>query len=133
MVVERPRMEDLGSYLRQQRTTAKLSLRQLAARAGVSNPYLSQVERGLRRPSAEVLQQLARALEISASAVYARAGLLDDQAAAGTAVPAASQGEQPGVITAVLADPALDDRQRRVLIDVYSTFVSAPHHQEEQP
>lgn len=128
-------MEDLGAYLRQQRTTAQLSLRQLADRAGVSNPYLSQVERGLRRPSAEVLQQLARALEISASAVYARAGLLDDQHDQQDRQPdpqgPPDHGDTPGVIAAVLADPALDERQRQVLIDVYSTFVSHPARQEQ--
>lgn len=112
-----------------------MSLRQLAARAGVSNPYLSQVERGLRRPSADVLQQLARALEISAAALYTRAGLLDESAHPDGDLPAAvhlpdrghaptSPGSSP-VVAAVLADDALDDRQRRILIDVYSAFVGA--------
>jgi transcriptional regulator with XRE-family HTH domain len=100
---------DLGSYLREQREHAKLSLRQLAALAGVSNPYLSQVERGLRKPSAEVLQQIARGLRISAEALYVRAGILEEES-------------RPGVEAAVHADPVLTDRQKRVLLDIYAAF-----------
>src|SRR4051794_24369661 len=101
---------DLGEYLREQRHGAKLSVRQLAALAGVSNPYLSQIERGLRKPSAEVLQQLAKGLRISAEALYVRAGILD--------------GEQGfDVHLAVHADARLSERQKRVLIDLYSTFL----------
>jgi transcriptional regulator with XRE-family HTH domain len=100
---------DLGGYLREQREHARLSVRQLASLAGVSNPYLSQVERGLRKPSAEVLQQIARGLRISAEALYVRAGILD------------SEG-RPGVEVAVNADPDLNDRQRRVLLDIYASF-----------
>lgn len=127
MAVERPKVEDLGDFLRQQRHSAQLSLRQLATRAGVSNPYLSQVERGLRRPSADVLQQLAKALQISAAALYTRAGLLDDVAAAGGTpgeTGGDTSGDSPGVVAAVLADPRLDDRQRRALIDIYTAFVA---------
>lgn len=103
------RVGDLGDYLREQRESARLSVRQLATLAGVSNPYLSQVERGLRRPSAEVLQQIAKGLRISAEALYIRAGILD------------SEG-RPDVEAAVYADPYLNDRQRRVLLDIYSSF-----------
>ncbi|MFC3687129.1 helix-turn-helix domain-containing protein [Aquipuribacter hungaricus] len=105
-------ISDLGGFLREQRQQARMSLRQLAAAAGVSNPYLSQVERGLRRPSAEVLQQIAKGLRISAEALYVRAGLLD-----GT--------EGSDVPVAVAADPYLSERQKRVLLDVYASFVSA--------
>ena len=103
------RMGDLGGYLREQREHARLSVRQLASLAGVSNPYLSQVERGLRRPSAEVLQQIARGLRISAEALYVRAGILDEEG-------------RPGVEAAVHADPDLNERQRRVLLDIYASF-----------
>ena len=108
----RTRVSDLGGFLREQRQQARMSLRQLAEVAGVSNPYLSQVERGLRRPSAEVLQQIAKGLRISAEALYVRAGLLDE--VDGSDVPAA-----------VAADPYLDDRQKRALLDVYASFVAA--------
>lgn len=101
----------LGEYLREQRVSAHLSLRQLAEQAGVSNPYLSQIERGLRRPSAEVLQQLAKALRISAEQLYVQAGILspDDQ-------------EVRSVELAILADPALTERQKQTLMDVYQSF-----------
>jgi transcriptional regulator with XRE-family HTH domain len=104
------RVGDLGGYLREQREHARLSLRQLAQLAGVSNPYLSQVERGLRNPSAEVLQQIARGLQISAEALYVRAGILE------------SAQKRPDVEAAVHADPDLSDRQKRVLLDIYSAF-----------
>ncbi|MFN8075470.1 MAG: helix-turn-helix transcriptional regulator [Kineosporiaceae bacterium] len=111
---------DLGSYLREQRQHARLTLRQLSALAGVSNPYLSQVERGLRKPSAEVLQQIAKALRISAGAVYVRAGILDPDA-------------DSGVEAAVLADPRLSDRHKRVLLDLYRTFLADAPGPEPQP
>ena len=76
-------VETLGDYLREQRVSAQLSLRQLAEQAGVSNPYLSQIERGLRRPSAEVLQQIAKALRISAEQLYIRAGILSPEEGVG--------------------------------------------------
>lgn len=109
---------DLGGYLREQREAAQLSLRQAAKAAGISNPYLSQIERGLRRPSAEILQQLAKGLRISAEQLYVRAGILDDSAA-GAPEPA-------DVTVAILADPRLNDRQRRALLDVYHSFVGDP-------
>ena len=100
---------DIGNYIRQQRTNAQLSLRQLAKIAGVSNPYLSQVERGLRQPSARILQQIATGLRISAEALYVQAGILD-QCAGGQ------------VIDAVNADSDLSERQKQVLLDVYESF-----------
>ncbi len=103
------RVGDLGSYLKEQRESARLSLRQLASAAGVSNPYLSQIERGLRHPSAEVLQGIAKGLQISAEALFQRAGLLEN--AGGMDVEAAVQ-----------SDLRLTGRQKRVLLDIYATF-----------
>jgi transcriptional regulator with XRE-family HTH domain len=100
---------DIGAYIRQQREGAQVSLRQLAKVAGVSNPYLSQVERGLRKPSAEILQQIAKGLRISAEALYIRAGILEQRAAT-------------EVVAALLADPELTERQKQVLLDVYQSF-----------
>ena len=108
--------DSLGEYLRDQRQAAKLSLRQLSELAGVSNPYLSQIERGLKRPSAEILQQLAKGLEVSAESLYVRAGILD--------------AETPGTTTstsdvrrAVAEDPLLTARQKQTLIDIYDSYV----------
>ncbi|NIK54458.1 helix-turn-helix domain-containing protein [Kribbella shirazensis] len=121
----------LGEYLAEQRRNAQLSLRQLSDLAGVSNPYLSQIERGLRKPSAEVLQQLAKALRISAETLYVRAGILDpDDGPDGSGGRAVS-----GVVDAVLLDPALTERQKRVLLDVYTSFVreNTPEEASEPP
>jgi transcriptional regulator with XRE-family HTH domain len=107
-------VESLGDYLREQRLSAQLSLRQLAEQTGVSNPYLSQIERGLRRPSAEVLQQLAKALRVSAETLYVRAGILS-----------LDDGEVRSVELAVLADTGLTERQKQSLLDVYQSFRSA--------
>jgi transcriptional regulator with XRE-family HTH domain len=107
-------VESLGDYLREQRVSARLSLRQLAEQAGVSNPYLSQIERGLRRPSAEVLQQLAKALRISAEQLYLRAGIVSLE----------EGGVGGSVELAVLGDPALTERQKQTLLDVYSSFLA---------
>ena len=107
-------VESLGDYLREQRLSAQLSLRQLAEQTGVSNPYLSQIERGLRRPSAEVLQQLAKALRVSAETLYVRAGILN-----------LDDGEVRSVELAVLADTGLTERQKQSLLDVYQSFRSA--------
>jgi transcriptional regulator with XRE-family HTH domain len=109
-------VENLGEYLREQRLAARLSLRQLAEQTGVSNPYLSQIERGLRRPSAEVLQQLARGLRISAETLYVRAGILN-----------LDESEVRSVELAVLADPGLTERQKQSLLDVYHSFRAANH------
>lgn len=106
---------DLGDYLKEQRQQAQLSLRQLADRTGISNPYLSQIERGLKKPSAEILQSLAKGLRISAEQLYVRAGFLD-------ATPV-GDGQAPDVRRAIQTDPRLTDRQRKVLLDVYSSFV----------
>ncbi|HEY9563906.1 MAG TPA: helix-turn-helix transcriptional regulator [Nocardioides sp.] len=106
-------VETLGDYLKEQRTTAELSLRQLAEQAGVSNPYLSQIERGLRKPSADVLQQLAKALRISAEQLYIRAGILSLEDGAGGSVE-----------LAILADSKLTERQKQSLLDVYSSFLA---------
>lgn len=102
---------NLGEYLREQRRTAQLSLRQLADAAGVSNPYLSQIERGLRKPSAEVLQQVAKALRISAETLYVRAGILDER----------ERGELE-TRAVILADPSMNERQKNVLLQIYDSF-----------
>jgi transcriptional regulator with XRE-family HTH domain len=114
------RASALGDYLREQRTEAKLSLRQLAEATGISNPYLSQIERGLRRPSAEVLQNIAKALQISAETLYVQAGILspDDH-------------DIRSVEAAILADSGLTERQKQSLIDVYRSFRAANPTQEE--
>ncbi len=104
------RVSSIGEYIKEQREQAKISLRQLSAAAGVSNPYLSQIERGLRRPSAEILQQIAKGLRISAEALYVQAGILEDR-------PADS-----GVRAAVLAAPELTERQKQVLLEIYESF-----------
>jgi transcriptional regulator with XRE-family HTH domain len=100
----------IGAYIREQREQAKISLRQLAQAAGVSNPYLSQIERGLRRPSADILQQIARGLRISAEALYVQAGFLEDRPPG------------PGVRDAILKDPDLTERQKQMLLEVYESF-----------
>ena len=106
-------VESLGDYLKEQRLASKLSLRQLSAEAGVSNPYLSQIERGLRKPSADVLQQIAKALRISAEQLYIRAGILSPEDGVGGSVE-----------LAVLADTGLTERQKQSLLDVYSSFLA---------
>ncbi|WP_236789834.1 helix-turn-helix transcriptional regulator [Amycolatopsis sp. GM8] len=111
---------DIGEYIRQQRNNAKISLRQLSKLAGVSNPYLSQIERGVRRPSAEILQQIAKGLRISAEALYVQAGILDQPA--GGPVP-----------DAIRADTALTERQKQVLLDVYGSFRRENNHPTELP
>jgi transcriptional regulator with XRE-family HTH domain len=103
---------NLGEYLREQRRNAQLSLRQLADAAGVSNPYLSQIERGLRKPSAEVLQQVAKALRISAETLYVRAGILD----------AERDRDEVETRAVILADPTLTERQKQVLLQIYVSF-----------
>jgi transcriptional regulator with XRE-family HTH domain len=100
----------IGLYIREQREQAKISIRQLAQAAGVSNPYLSQVERGLRRPSADILQQIAKGLRISAEALYVQAGILDDK-----------EGET-SVTEAIMADAEISERQKQMLIDIYESF-----------
>ena len=101
---------DVGRYIREQRRQAELSLRKLASQAGVSNPYLSQVERGLRQPSAKILKDIAKALRISAETLYVRAGILDED------------GDPTDLEVGILRDPHLTERQKRILIDVYRSF-----------
>lgn len=101
----------LGEYIREQRRHAQYSLRQLAEVAGVSNPYLSQIERGLRKPSAEILQQIAKALRISAETLYVQAGILDERDRDGREVR-----------SAILTDPSITERQKQVLLQVYESF-----------
>jgi transcriptional regulator with XRE-family HTH domain len=103
-------LRDVGDYIREQRNAAQVSLRQLAKAAGVSNPYLSQIERGLRKPSAEILQQIAKALRISAEQLYVRAGILDERAGDDT------------VTAAILGDAGLTERQKQVLLEIYESF-----------
>jgi transcriptional regulator with XRE-family HTH domain len=111
------RWRDLGEFIREQRGVARLSLRRLSDMAGISNPYLSQIERGLRKPSAEILQQIAKALRISAETLYVRAGILEERDGG------------PGLTEEILRDPALTDDQKATLIKVYASFV----HQNTPP
>jgi transcriptional regulator with XRE-family HTH domain len=131
VIVDKPRQQALrgsaaiGDFIREQREQAHVSLRQLARLAGVSNPYLSQIERGLRKPSADILQQIANGLRISAEQLYIRAGILDNR-----------EGSVE-VVGAILADAKLAERHKQVLIDIYESFcredasaitVAAPGH-----
>ncbi len=102
-------VHDLGSFIRTQRESAQVSLRQLAKLAGVSNPYLSQIERGLRKPSAEVLAQIAKGLRVSAEVLYVQAGILE-------------QKEASPVLDAVLTDTAISERQKQLLVEIYESF-----------
>ena len=106
-------MTSVGEFIRTQREIARMSVRRLADLAGVSNPYLSQIERGLRKPSAEILQQIAKALQISAETLYERAGFIDPDAPA------------RGVREAIAADPLLTPEQQQALLNVYESFVGA--------
>ena len=100
---------DIGSFIRSQRENAQVSVRQLAQRSGVSNPYLSQVERGLRKPSADVLSQIAKALRVSAEVLYVRAGILEPS-------------ETSQVRDAIITDTAITERQKQILLDIYASF-----------
>ncbi len=106
-------VRDVGRYIREQRRQAELSLRNLARQAGVSNPYLSQIERGLRQPSAKILKDIAKALRISAETLYVRAGILDE-----------SEDEDgvSGLEVAILRDPHLTERQKQALVEIYRSF-----------
>jgi transcriptional regulator with XRE-family HTH domain len=104
------RWHELGEFIREQRNVGQLSLRKLSEMAGVSNPYLSQIERGLRRPSAEILQQIARALEISSETLYVRAGILDEP-----------DGEVD-VIAEIRRDPQITEEQKKTLVRIYDSF-----------
>lgn len=104
------RWRDLGEFIRQQRGSARLSLRRLSELAGISNPYLSQIERGLRRPSAEILQQIARALRISAETLYVQAGILEPR------------DSNEDLARQILADPHLSEDQKQALVQIYRSF-----------
>lgn len=101
--------QDIGTFIRTQREAAQVSVRQLAEKAGVSNPYLSQIERGLRKPSADVLNQIAKALRLSAEVLYVRAGILEPS-------------EKSEVRDAIVNDTAITERQKQVLLDIYTSF-----------
>jgi transcriptional regulator with XRE-family HTH domain len=104
------RLRDLGEFIRDQRRRDRLSLRKLSELAGISNPYLSQIERGLRKPSAEILQAIARGLQISAETLYVRAGILDER------------DEEHDLVDRILADPTLTERQKQAMVDIYRSF-----------
>ncbi|TPG31524.1 helix-turn-helix domain-containing protein [Mycolicibacterium hodleri] len=112
--------QDIGGFIRSQRELAQVSVRQLAEKAGVSNPYLSQIERGLRKPSAEVLNQIAKALRVSADVLYVRAGLLEPS-------------EPSEVRDAIVMDTAITERQKQVLLDIYTSFREQNEAMDEEP
>src|SRR3954447_25761566 len=111
---------DIGGFIRAQREAAQVSVRQLAEKAGVSNPYLSQIERGLRKPSADVLQQIAKALRVSAEVLYVRAGILEPS-------------ETSEVRDAIITDTAITERQKQVLLDIYTSFCQQNEAVSEEP
>jgi len=114
------RLTDLGGFIRSQRELTRLSVRRLAELAEVSNPYLSQIERGLRKPSADILQQIAKALKISAESLYVKAGILE------------SDGEEPDVVEAVRRDPHLDAGQKETLLRVYESLRAQSAHGDRE-
>jgi transcriptional regulator with XRE-family HTH domain len=116
------RLADVGAFIKAQREVARMSVRRLADLAGVSNPYLSQIERGLRKPSADILQQIAKALQISAETLYVRAGLLSDEAS-----------DDNAVRDAIARDPKLTPEQRGALLNVYDSFVGAGERVRPDP
>jgi transcriptional regulator with XRE-family HTH domain len=118
-------LEALGSFIRSQRKLANLSLRDLADRTRVSNPYLSQVERGLHEPSVRVLKAIAQALNVSAETLLAQAGLLEDETP--------DDGDQHGTERAIRADPDLDDEQKTALLGVYRSYVAASRGDRAKP
>lgn len=111
---------DIGSFIKTQREAAQVSIRQLAEKAGVSNPYLSQIERGLRKPSADVLNQIAKALRVSAEVLYVQAGMLEP-------------GEPNAVRDAVVTDTAISERQKQVLLDLYTSFIQQNEAARAEP
>src|SRR6476469_2862930 len=104
------RLHDLGGFIRDQRRNARLSLRKLSELAGISNPYLSQIERGLRKPRAEILQAIARGLQISAEPLYVRAGILDERE------------DEEDLVAQIQRDPSINERQKQALVDIYRSF-----------
>ena len=111
---------NLGEFIRRQRELGQLSVRQLADICGISNPYLSQIERGLRKPSAEVLNQIAKALRVSAEVLYVRAGILEPS-------------EPSEVRDAIISDVTITERQKQVLLDIYTSFCQQNEAAEEEP
>ena len=111
------RVSDIGSFIRQQRERSAISIRKLAERADISNPYLSQIERGLRKPSAEILKRIARGLSVSAESLYERAGLLEGR-------------DTPDVEDAIEEDPELTERQKQALTQIYRSFVMSPDEED---
>lgn len=109
MATGRMKLAELGDFIREQRRSARLSLRKLSETAGISNPYLSQIERGLRKPSAEILQAIAKGLRISAETLYVRAGILDEE-------------RDQDLVAEILKDTKISERQKQVLIDIYRSF-----------
>ena len=109
MATGRMKLGELGEFIREQRRSSRLSLRKLSDLAGISNPYLSQIERGLRKPSAEILQSIAKALRISAETLYVRAGILDED-------------REQDLVAEILKDGSISERQKQVLIDIYRSF-----------
>jgi transcriptional regulator with XRE-family HTH domain len=127
VITERPKEQAkrggaaIGEFIREQREQAQVSLRQLARLAGVSNPYLSQIERGLRKPSADILQQIAKGLRISAEQLYVRAGILETRTG------------NPELVAAIVADESLGERQKQVLLDIYESFCRENAQLETDP
>ncbi|MDV3133935.1 helix-turn-helix domain-containing protein [Mycobacterium sp. 29Ha] len=111
--------QDIGTFIRTQREAAQVSVRQLAEKAGVSNPYLSQIERGLRKPSADVLNQIAKALRVSAEVLYIRAGILEPS-------------ENNEVRDVIITDSAITERQKQVLLEIYTSFVQQNEAQHDE-
>ena len=115
------RLHDLGEFIRDQRRNARLSLRKLSELAGISNPYLSQIERGLRKPSAEILQAIARALRISSETLYVRAGILEERDTDGD------------LVTDILRDRTITEAQKQALVEIYRSFQKERAEEEETP
>ena len=115
------RLAELGEFIKAQREMGKISMRRLADQAGVSNPYLSQVERGLRKPSAEILASIARGLKISAETLYEQAGILDRRSG------------NPDTVAAIRSDEALSERHKAVLLELYETYVREHRAAEKTP
>jgi transcriptional regulator with XRE-family HTH domain len=113
------RLRDLGEFIRDQRRNARLSLRKLSELAGISNPYLSQIERGLRKPSAEILQAIARALQISSETLYVRAGILEERT------------DNQDLIGNILRDRSISERQKQALVEIYRSFQRERAEQED--
>ena len=110
---------DVGAFIREQRERSRISLRKLADNAGISNPYLSQIERGLRKPSAEILKGIAKSLSISAETLYTKAGLLEERT------------DPSSLVEAIEFDTHLDSRQKQVLLDLYRTFIRESDNETE--